>query len=183
MAMAEDLIERLQRGDQAALRETYERYGHDLLTLAACLLGDIAAAEDVLHDTFVAFATSVRKLKVRRNLRGYLVAWVANRARDQLRRRKREHGDGVPSPAHGSDPLAALIADEESQRLYGALARLPYEQREVITLHLHGEMTFRQVARQLGVRQNTVQSRYRYGIEKLRSLLKTENASCVPQKK
>ena len=181
--MAEDLIQRLNRGDQGALREIYERFRHDLLTLAVCLLGDVAAAEDVLHDTFVAFAASAPKLKVRSNLRGYLVAWVANRARDQLRRRKREFGDAGPSPAHGSDPLTDLIADEESQRLYGALARLPYEQREVITLHLHGEMTFRQVARQLGVRQNTVQSRYRYGIEKLRSLLKTEERSCVPQKK
>ena len=131
----------------------------------------------------MAFATSAPRLKVRSNLRGYLVAWVANRARDQLRRRNRQRGDGAESPADESDPLAGLIADEESRRLYGALTRLPYEQREVITLHLHGEMTFRQVARQLGVRQNTVQSRYRYGIEKLRSLLKTEVASCVPQKK
>ena len=181
--MAEDLIQRLHRGDRAALREIYERYRQDLLTLAACLLGDVAAAEDVLHDTFVAFAASAPRLKVRSNLRGYLGAWVANRARDQLRRRNREHHDADRSPAHNGDPLTDLIADEESRRLYGALARLPYEQREVITLHLHGEMTFRQVARQLGVRQNTVQSRYRYGIEKLRSLLKTEKASCVPQKK
>lgn len=55
--------------------------------------------------------------------------------------------------------------------MFRALAELPVEQREVITLHLHAEMTFREIALQLGHSINTVQSRYRYGIEKLRTLL------------
>jgi len=51
------------------------------------------------------------------------------------------------------------------------MAELPVEQREVITLHLHAGLTFREIALQLGLSINTVQSRYRYGIEKLRTLL------------
>ena len=51
------------------------------------------------------------------------------------------------------------------------LGRLPYEQREIIVLHLHQEMRFREIAEALGVSINTVQSRYRYGPEKLRSIL------------
>jgi RNA polymerase sigma-70 factor (ECF subfamily) len=52
--------------------------------------------------------------------------------------------------------------------------QLPYEQREVFILHVQGDMTFQQIAEQIGASINTVQSRYRYGIEKLRSLLNTE---------
>ena len=63
---------------------------------------------------------------------------------------------------------------EEAASLYGALAELPYEQREVIVLHLHGELRFREIARYQGVSTNTVQSRYRYGLDKLRTLLKQE---------
>jgi len=51
------------------------------------------------------------------------------------------------------------------------MVRLPAEQREVVSLHVHGQMKFREIAEQLDLSMNTVQSRYRYGIEKLRTLL------------
>ena len=53
----------------------------------------------------------------------------------------------------------------------GAIAVLPVEQRTVITLRLHGEMTFDEIARREGASGNTIRSRYRYGLEKLRTLL------------
>ncbi len=52
-----------------------------------------------------------------------------------------------------------------------ALAELPYEQREVIVLHQHGALTFEEISRQLVLSINTVQSRYRYGLDKLRAQL------------
>jgi len=48
---------------------------------------------------------------------------------------------------------------------------LPYEQRETITLHLHGGLTFREIAEHQDVSINTAQSRYRYGLDRLRSIL------------
>ncbi len=71
-------------------------------------------------------------------------------------------------------PLSRAIFDEELRRLADALALLPYEQREVVVLHLKGDLTFREIAAVQGGSINTVQSRYRYGIEKLRSLLNGE---------
>ena len=70
-------------------------------------------------------------------------------------------------------PLEAAADCEEADKLRTALAELPYEQREVIVLHLHGDLTFAEVARQQDVSINTVQSRYRYGLDKLRSLWST----------
>ena len=52
-----------------------------------------------------------------------------------------------------------------------ALASLPDEQREVVILHIHGELKFREIAEMLGVSSNTAQSRYRYALSALRKLL------------
>jgi RNA polymerase sigma-70 factor (ECF subfamily) len=66
------------------------------------------------------------------------------------------------------------MRDELSQRLAHAMAQLPYEQREAIILHLQSKMRFRQIAKGKGVSLNTVLSRYRYGLNKLRSILDGE---------
>jgi RNA polymerase sigma factor (sigma-70 family) len=166
----------LQQGDPTALRCLYERCKDDLLTVAGCLLGDRAAAEDCLHDVVVSFAAKAPEIRLRGTVKGYLVACVANRARDELRRRARHVSlsgaeEDWELPAAGADPAAAMEAYEETARLQKALAELPYEQREAITLHLHGELTFREIAQLHGISINTVQSRYRYGITRLKELL------------
>ena len=68
-------------------------------------------------------------------------------------------------------PDGRLIVSEKSTRIFEAMAKLPAEQREVVSLHIHGRMKFREIAEQLDLSINTVQSRYRYGIEKLRTFL------------
>ena len=67
-----------------------------------------------------------------------------------------------------------LELNEEMQLLLSALAQLPMEQRETITLRFEAGMRFRQIARVQGVSVNTAHGRYRYGMEKLRSLLNGE---------
>jgi RNA polymerase sigma-70 factor (ECF subfamily) len=72
------------------------------------------------------------------------------------------------------EPCQSLICNEQLEQLSAALAQLPYEQREVIMLHHQGGLRLKTIARQQGLSVNTVKSRYRYGIEKLRSILKSE---------
>jgi RNA polymerase sigma-70 factor (ECF subfamily) len=68
-----------------------------------------------------------------------------------------------------------VIRGEQILRLRDALRRLPYEQQEVITLHIHAGLTFRALARALRVPLGTVQSRYRYGLNNLRMELERED--------
>jgi RNA polymerase sigma-70 factor (ECF subfamily) len=171
------LIWKLKNGSKEALCRVYEKYEDRLLASAISLLNDVSAAEDVVHDVFVSFAQSADKLKLNGNLRGYLTSCVVNRARDKIRARQRHQlGQNKVNPA-GSDsrqPSDEVIHDEELQRLSQAMSRLPYEQREIIIMHLRGEMSFRAIARSQGVSINTVWSRYRYGLNRLRSLLNGE---------
>jgi len=67
-----------------------------------------------------------------------------------------------------------LITSEDAQRLQQALAKVPFEQREVLLLRLHGEMKYREIAQAQQVSTKTVLSRYRYGLDKLRVLLNSE---------
>ena len=168
------LVHRLWHGDVDALHELYHRYKDDLLTVAMALLGDPHAAEDCVHDVFVHFAGAPADLRANKSLRGYLMRCVTNRAKNLLRRQRLQTvpaQDERHRASEGDNPARRLVMSEESSRAFEALAKLPPEQREVITLHLHGQMRFREIADELNLSINTVQSRYRYGIEKLKALL------------
>jgi RNA polymerase sigma factor (sigma-70 family) len=169
-------IQQLRQGDPEGLRCIYERYKDHLYTVAVYLLVDAAAAEDCLHDVFVQFAQGARGLHRLDNLKGFLATCVANRAHDWIRRSRRlpqtSLDETTSIAVDAAEPVVeTAIEREERRRLDAALAQLPYEQREVITLRMHGGLTFQEIARQQGSSINTVQSRYRYGLEKLRMLL------------
>jgi RNA polymerase sigma-70 factor, ECF subfamily len=130
-----------------------------------------------VHDVFVSFAQSAEKLNFGGNLKGYLSVCVANQARDLIRTRKqRSFVDINEVSVKGPDdpPEGSAAAREEVSRLNLSLAQLPDEQKETIVLHLKGDLTFRQIAQLQNVSINTVQGRYRYGLDKLRSLMNGE---------
>ena len=177
--MTEDkaLLKGLRAGSREALRLVYEKYKDDLLTVAVSLLADIGAAEDCLQDVFVSFAETAGGVRIRRNLKGYLLSCVANRARDHLRKKERRphcRWEDLDYVSVENSSAKEAVGREEGAKLFEVMAKLPLEQRQVITLHLQGEMKFREIASVLGESVNTVQSRYRYGIEKLRDLVKRD---------
>jgi len=173
-----ELVERLRQGDRDALKLIYERNKLDLLRIGSCLLANRADAEDCLHDVFVSVAANSARIRPNGNLKGYFVTAMANRARDRLRGMKRgQQAAGIANRtdcdyvAQEMDPAAAMIAEEADDRLYRAITALPAEQRSVISLRLHGELTFEEIARLENVSNNTIRSRYRYGLDKLRTSL------------
>ena len=178
--MIEDklLIWKFKHGSSDALCRIYKKYKDNLLRLALAFLNDRAAAEDIVHDCFVSFAQSSQRLKVSGNLKSYLASSVANRVRNWNRSRQRRATTGLneaePVVSGLKRPEQWIICNEQLCRLNSALTQLPYEQREVIILHLQGEMKFKEIAELQGVSINTVQSRYRYGLDKLRPALDSE---------
>ncbi|MHC4203923.1 MAG: RNA polymerase sigma factor [Planctomycetota bacterium] len=176
--MSEDkhLLKLLRHGDSRALRRLYEKYRTDLFTVALSLIHDVHAAEDCLQDVFARLAEGAADMKIRSNLKGYLISSVANRARDRLRSKIKtlDRAESFGCSACATDPVKILIDREESARLFTTLMRLPYDQREVFVLYVQGEMKFREIAELQNVSIKTVQSRYRYGIEKLQGLLEKD---------
>jgi RNA polymerase sigma factor (sigma-70 family) len=168
---------RFKCGSREALSRIYEKYLNSLLTLAMALLNDTGAAEDIVHDVFVSFAKSAKSFKLRGSLKSYLGTCVINRARDRIRINQRRSMQPDTKDLRNSDtngPDQSVIYSEESMRLNDAIAQLPSQQREVIILRLKGEMKFKEIASLQGVSVNTIQGRYRYGLNKLRSTLNGE---------
>ena len=178
--MIEDklLILRFKQGRHEALRQIYDKYKVELLRLAVVLIGDVNAAEDMVHDVFVKFARSAKHIKLTGSLKNYLVTSVINRVRNHLRDSKRHREtvlDGAELLASSRrGPRQWAVLGEQLTLLSKALQELPYEQREVICFRMEMDMTFRQIATRQDASVNTVKGRYRYGMTKLRSLLNGE---------
>ena len=172
------LVLRCKRGSREALTRIYGKYKADLLKLAMALLNDRSAAEDIVHDVFVSFVERLDGFRLTGSLKGFLLTCVANHARNtnkaQGRRARGQDSPAARQVRQDRDPGELLECNEQLQRLSGALAELPFEQREIVLLHLQGAMTFGSIARARAISINTAKSRYRYGLEKLRSLLNSE---------
>ncbi|MBW8035391.1 MAG: sigma-70 family RNA polymerase sigma factor [Planctomycetes bacterium] len=178
--MLEDklLVWKLRRGSKDALRVIYEKYRDDLLRIAAGLLKEKSQAEDAVHDVFAAFVSASSNFTLTGSLRGYLTTCVANKARN-INRTKLRQGtvslDEVePVVSRLRRPDEWIIYDEQFQQICDAMAHLPYEQREAVVLHIQGAMKFKEIAKLQETSVKTVLSRYRYGFNKLRSLLNEE---------
>ncbi len=166
-----------RRGRPEALARIYEKYLDSMLTLAMGLLNDRAAAEDVVHDVFVSFASLGPGFRLRGRLSGYLATSVVNRVRDRRRRQRRQiiaTSRRIEPSRRTVEPDHAASFSEQAIKLNEAVAQLPDEQREVLLLRLKADMKFRDIAKLQNTSINTAVGRYRYGLNRLRSTLNGE---------
>jgi RNA polymerase sigma-70 factor (ECF subfamily) len=169
------LVWKFKRGNPDAVCRIYERYRDDLLRLAAALLNEKHEAEDVVHDVFISFVRSAKRFRLTGSLKAYLSTCVANRARNinlkKQRRKDKPLDDRMNISSDTQRPDQWIITTEQFEIFKECLDQLPFEQREVIVLRLQGDFKFTQISVLQQTSIKTVQSRYRYGLEKLRTLL------------
>jgi len=135
------------------------------------LSNDKAAAEDAVHDAFVSFVRFSPRLRLRTSLRSYLLTAVANRVRSLNQAGARRTSGSAEDSIEMPPPEHDAMRNERATLIERAMAQLPHDQREAVILHLQAGMKFREIANSQNVSINTIQSRYRYGLERLRSLL------------
>jgi RNA polymerase sigma-70 factor (ECF subfamily) len=172
------LIWKFKQGSREALRRIYDKYNGHLLKLAVVLTGDIDTAEDIVQEVFTNFAQSADRFGLSGSLKSYLITSTLNCVRNQRRSKHRRRIDNLDKAEHIEStekrPDQWAVLSEYLELLSNAMACLPYEQREVIALRMEAKMTFRQIAGLQKTSISTINGRYRYGIEKLRSLLNSE---------
>ena len=171
------LVKQCKLGSKEALKRIYEKYKDYLLILAVGLVNNSSLAEDVVHDVFTNFVRDIEKFRLTGTLKGYLGTCVANRARNINKAKQYTSIELNPAESEESqlnEPVSTIVCNEQLQQLNNAMTQLPYNQREVIMLHFHGSMTFQAIAQQQDISVNTIKSRYKYGIDKLRTILDGE---------
>jgi RNA polymerase sigma-70 factor (ECF subfamily) len=161
------LAERIDAGDVSALGAIYDAYAGAVYRHALSLLRSPADAEDVLQEVFLKLVS--RRGGPIRDLKAYLLTAARHQAILVIRRRARE----VETDTAAGHVSAAASPDAaiDAEAVRGALERLSAAQREVVVLKVYEQMTFAEIGRRLRASVNTVASRYRYGLEKLRQVL------------
>lgn len=143
----------------------YDKTAAGLYRYALMILGDPAAAADAVQQVFVAVLRAPDR-EIESGER-YLRRAVRNECYSTIRRWKRHPAEAIV--------LEDLVADSEQPderiALQQAISMLPPEQREVVHLKIFEGMTFQEIADLLDESANSIASRYRYAIEKLRLML------------
>jgi len=158
-------------GNTAEVELLYRQHGSALLLFALAITGERARAQDAVHHVFLNLMEK-GSLSRAADKKAYLFACVRNAALNEGKLRNRTAPLDCDS-AWFDPPDRDYVGEQNLRR---ALGNLPDDQREVIVLHIWGELTFSQISELLGVSSNTVASRYRYALAKLRdSMLPKEN--------
>ena len=157
------------------LERLYDEHAQALFTFLLNLTRNEQDTRDILQDVFIKLARDPQLLEPARDERAFLLRLAHNAAIDLIRRRSARHKYQEQFCAEQTGAFAATDDPDESifrARLAAALGQLPAEQRAVVHLKLWERLTFEQIAGALEIPMNTAASRYRYGLDKLRSLLR-----------
>jgi RNA polymerase sigma-70 factor (sigma-E family) len=154
-----------------ALTALYTAHYRSLVRLAALLLDDVGASEEVVQDAYVKMHGAWRRIREPEAAVGYLRTTVVNLARSRMRRRQvaQKH---APKPMPDA-PSAEQGAMEQLERdlLIRALHALPTRQRECLVLRYYGDLSEAQIAEAMGISTGAVKSHASRGMTALRSSL------------
>lgn len=155
-----------------AVTSLYQVHADGLIRLGVIMLGDRAAAEDVVQEAFCGLFRHWYRLRDPAKAVPYLRSSVLNGCRSALRRRRRKLDSvGAAEQTAESAEYLALLGEEHRQVL-AALRQLPARQREALVLRFYGELGELEIAAVMGISQGTVKSTTSRGLAALGRLVK-----------
>jgi RNA polymerase sigma-70 factor, ECF subfamily len=161
----ESVIERAQGHDAEALGEIYRLYVRRVFGLCRYMLDSRESAEDATSEVFLKLRRSIESYDRSIPFHRWLLRLAGNQCIDALRRRKRgrqvivevEEGVAVIEAASSEpSPLGALLSTEERAQVRDAIAHLPENHRVPLVLRYYGELSYDEIAQQLGLQRNYV---------------------------
>lgn len=159
---------------QAPIGELFEREYARLVRAALLLVGDLATAEDVVQDAFVAVHRRWGQLEDLDRVGGYLQRAVINNSRSVLRHRGvvRRHEQSSPEPRVVEDISTVVLERADRDAVLAALGRLPRRQREVLVLRYYLDLGEAEIASTLRISKGSVKTHASRGASALRTNLR-----------
>jgi RNA polymerase sigma-70 factor (ECF subfamily) len=169
------LVEALRLKSSTALGQAYDLYHQPLRACTRRLLGDDAAAEDLVQETFIALPAAMAKYSGKCSLQTFLTAIAVNRARHHVRAATRRRAAivrlGRQSGPAVSTPEEHVGSGQMAEALTLLLDQLPFDQRTAFVLCEVEERSTAEVAAVVGAAEATVRSRVFHAKRKLREAL------------
>jgi RNA polymerase sigma factor (sigma-70 family) len=180
------LLARIKAGDDSALGVLYDLHADLVYGLARRVTRDEQLARDITQDVFTYLWELPGRVDLSRgSLRAYLAVVTHRRAVDEVRRCERrsriEAGAVGSSDVDGPENavVETLTHTWRQRRLAEVLAELPADQRAAIELAYYDGLTYKQVAKVLGIPEGTAKSRLRLALNRLRTLLGDEMRTAI----
>jgi RNA polymerase sigma-70 factor (ECF subfamily) len=189
-ATDEMLMVRYQRGERKAFVELVRRHNKPIYNFVLRQLRVPSAAEDVTQDVFMRLVQNAAEFKHEARFLTWLYTIARNLCIDQLRKLSHRRHASLDQPqAEGGEREAPLLAEtvadpnpqmsaergalssEVRSSIVKAVDSLPDDQREVFLLREVANLPFREIAEITGVGENTVKSRMRYALDRLKDAL------------
>jgi RNA polymerase sigma-70 factor (sigma-E family) len=157
-----------------AVTELYSTNYRSLVRLAALLIRDVATAEEVVQDSFVAMHSGWRRVCDSDKALSYLRQSVVDRSRSVLRHRVVADRNAPEPPADMPNAEHSAIVLLERSAVAAALRALPPRQREALVLRYYGDMSEVQIASVMGISRGSVKTHTASAMNALRSILEAE---------
>lgn len=178
MSVDRELVLQLQEGNLSALGELYDRHQLMVYRTALAIVGDDAAAADLLQDVFLRIHRFAHRIDPERPLEPWLYRTTANLSYTWVKRRKRWlrpledmaewlTGDKKNSPAQRAE------SNEEANWVQQAISNLGLSQRVVVVLYYINDLSLQEISEILDLPVGTVKSRLFYGRKALKQYLES----------
>jgi len=173
VTLDEALMLQFAAGDIVAFERLYATHHDALFRYLTRALNNASLAEEFSQDVWMRLIDARARYSAKAKFRTYLFRIAHNRLIDHYRRQQ-----PISLTDTGLEPCVVDTVEQErdsewkNKILREAIDRLPIEQRSALALQIHGEFSLQQIAEMTGVGRETVKSRLRYAMEKLREVLK-----------
>ena len=165
----QDAVARMIRGDKTGLKEIYENYVGYIYRIIYEVLQNKENAEDVTSDFFIRLWDKAEQFKPGNGHKGYLAVIARNMAIDFLRKHKKEElTELMQDLGTGAEESSVEQEVIEDMTIRQALDTLKPSERQVVSLKVLGELTFKEIAQCMGIPMGTVTWKYQNAIKKLR---------------
>jgi RNA polymerase sigma factor (sigma-70 family) len=172
----EALVERARRGDPTAFEELVLAYQSLAFRTAFVIAGNASDAEEAAQDGFVKAHRALGRFRSGEPFRPWLLAIVANEARNRRRTSGRRAALALRTAAEagapGEDPEEAAVATERRQNLLAAVERLRDDDRDVLACRYFLDLSEEETAAALGIARGTVKSRTHRALARLQKELR-----------
>jgi RNA polymerase sigma-70 factor (ECF subfamily) len=161
----ESVITRARGHDAEALGEIYRRYVRRVFGLCRYMLDSRESAEDATSEVFLKLQRAIETYDGSIPFSRWLLRVTGNQCIDMLRRRQRgrevmveldDRAEVIEAASSQPLPLGAVISEEERAKVRDTIARLPQNYRVPLVLRYYSELSYDEIAQQLGLERNYV---------------------------